>query len=63
VSDVPATVRTWTPGTGGSAYRDDGSVLELPPECLQHSVFRFLRAGQRVRLQVVDGLVKAVTLP
>ena len=49
-----ATVIEWSPETGGSAWWDDGQRVILPPECLQDSVFRFLRSGQRVRLQLVD---------
>lgn len=60
---VVATVRTWDAREGGSAYRDDGTIVLLPPECLQRSVIRFLRAGQRVRLHVVDGTVEHVELP
>lgn len=52
-----ATVRLWEEGVGGSAYLDDGSVVALPPEALQGSAFRFLRAGQRVRLrETAEGL-------
>jgi hypothetical protein len=58
-----ATVRDWDEATGGSALLDDGTVVELPPECLQDSVFRFLRLGQRVRLVVTDGRVARVDLP
>ena len=60
---VVATVRSWVEGQGGSAYRDDGVEVVLPPECLQASPFRFLRLGQRVRRTVVDGTVVAVQLP
>lgn len=63
MTEVVATVRTWEPDRGGSAFRDDGTVVTLPPECLQDSVFRFLRPGQRVRLVVTDGIVVVVTLP
>lgn len=58
-----ATVRTWDSTDGGSAFLDDGSVVVLPPECLQDSVFRFLRPGQRVALTTEDGQVLAVHLP
>lgn len=63
MSSVQATVKEWVPGTGGSAFLDDGTVLVLPAECLQDSAFRFLRLGQRVRLELTDGLVVAVALP
>ena len=58
-----ATVRTWDPDVGGSALLDDGSVIELPAGALQGSVFRFVRPGQRVRLEVEDGVVVVVALP
>jgi hypothetical protein len=60
VNDLVATVRSWDPVSGGSAFRDDGTVVPLPPECLQDSVFRFLRSGQRVRLRLSDDPAHAV---
>jgi len=63
VRTVQATVRDWDAEAGGSVLLDDGSVVLLPPECLQGSVFRFLRLGQRVRLTVEDDVVVAVALP
>jgi hypothetical protein len=58
-----ATVRDWGP-EGGSAFLDDGRVVVLPLECLQGSVFRFLRLGQRVALvRDDDGVVVRVDLP
>lgn len=59
MTDVVGTVRTWDPDLGGSAFRDDGTVVPLPPECLQGSVFRFLRSGQRVRLRLSDDAAAA----
>ncbi len=58
-----ATVRDWQPGEGGTALRDDGRSVRLPPDCLQSSVFRFLRPGQRVRLTFTGDDVTAVGLP
>jgi cold shock CspA family protein len=58
-----ATVRSWDPETGGTVFLDDGTVVEVPREALQGSVFRFLRAGQRVRLELEEGVVVAVGLP
>jgi hypothetical protein len=63
VVTVQATVRDWEAGSGGSALRDDGTVVVLPPECLRGSVFRFLRLGQRVRLTLDGDVVVAVDLP
>jgi hypothetical protein len=58
-----ATVRAWDADTGGSAFLDDGTVVELPPECLQGSVFRFLRSGQRIALEWERDVVVRVGLP
>ncbi len=58
-----ATVRDWDPIRGGSAYLDDGTVVLLPPECVQGSVFRFLRLGQRIALELRDDAVVRVDLP
>lgn len=60
---VQATVRHWSPETGGSALRDDGTSVVLPPGCLRDGPFRLLRVGQRVRLELVDGQVVHVDLP
>ena len=60
---VAVTVRTWDRSAGGTAFLDDGTVLRLPLECLQGSVFRFLRPGQRVRVTLQDGVVASVSLP
>jgi hypothetical protein len=58
-----ATIRSWDPDAGGSAFLDDGSLVEIPREALQGSVFRLLRPGQRVRLDVEDEVVVSVALP
>ena len=58
-----ATVRDWDPLIGGTALRDDGSSVVLPPECLRGSAFRLLRSGQRVQLHVRDGVVMRADLP
>ncbi|MGZ6744162.1 MAG: hypothetical protein ACXVEC_15425 [Nocardioides sp.] len=63
MTTVQATVREWDAARGGTTFRDDGTVLVLPPESLQRSVFRFLRAGQRVRVTLAEGVVVAVDLP
>ena len=49
VKVVQATVRDWSPETGGTALLDDGQVVPLPAS-LEGSPFRLLRSGQRVRL-------------
>ena len=59
-----ATIRSWDAEAGATAFLDDGTVVEVPLEALQGSVFRFLRPGQRVRLELGDsGVVIAVGLP
>lgn len=58
-----ATVRSWDPETGGSVLLDDGTELEIPRDALQDSVFRFLRPGQRVQLELAAGAVIRVGLP
>ena len=58
-----ATVRSWDPADGGSAFLDDGTVVVLPAECLVGSVFRFLRPGQRVALMTEAGRILSVRLP
>jgi 2-phospho-L-lactate guanylyltransferase len=57
-----ATVRTWGDG-GGSAFADDGTVLELGAESLQGSGFRFVRVGQRVRVASAPGGSTRLSLP
>jgi 2-phospho-L-lactate guanylyltransferase len=56
------TVREWDADAGGSAFRDDGSVLALAPDALQDSGFRFLRVGQRLRVATGNGATR-VALP
>ncbi len=58
-----ATVREWSEGLGGSAYLADGSVVALPPGCLEGSVFRFLRPGQRIVVDLGEPAAVRVDLP
>lgn len=58
-----ATIRTWDPESGGTAFLDDGTVVEVAPAALEGSAFRFVRPGQRVRAELVEGLVVRVDLP
>jgi hypothetical protein len=60
---MQATVKGWEPTEGGSAYLSDGSIVALPPECLQGGPFRFLRLGQRIQLTLQDGVVVGIDLP
>lgn len=57
---VQATVRAWDPLTrAGTLLLDDGSALDFPGEAVQ---VRALRPGQRVRLQIEDDRVTALTI-
>ena len=58
-----ATVCDWDATAGGTALRDDGTVVVLPPDCLRGSPFRFLRSGQRVQLHGTAATVERVDLP
>ena len=60
---VTGTVRTWDSGSGGSAFRDDGSIVQLGRDALQDSGFRFLRVGQRVRVATAPDSTARVALP
>ena len=59
---VQATVRDWSPETGGTALLDDGQVVGLPAS-LVGTPFRLLRSGQRVQLKLVDGVGTELDLP
>ena len=53
-------MRTWDPTSrAGTVLLDDGRQLGFPGEAVQ---VRALRLGQRVRLQLADGQVVAVTV-
>ena len=56
-------MRDWDPVAGGTAVRDDGSVVQLGPQCLRGSAFRFMRSGQRVQLHVDGDRVVRADLP
>lgn len=60
---MAATVKSWDPHQGGSAFLDDGSVVRFSNECLRGRAFRLLRPGQRVRLLLCEATVVGVTLP
>lgn len=59
---VQATVRRWSAEEGGDALRDDGRVIALPVGCLEGSVFRFLRSGQRISIELSGSRVERVDL-
>lgn len=49
---MQATVATFDANTrSGSVLLDDGVEVAFPPEALEGSRLRFLRPGQRVRLE------------
>lgn len=58
-----ATVRDWDLTRGGTALRDDGTEVALPPDCLAGSAFRYLRSGQRIQVHESGGVVVRADLP
>lgn len=68
---VQATVRSYDPATrSGSVLFDDGTELPYDGQALIRSSVRFLRSGQRVRVEVVGtgpdarvGFLTIATLP
>jgi 2-phospho-L-lactate guanylyltransferase len=53
LADVQATVRSYDPATrSGSVLLDDGTELPYDGPALLGSSVRFLRPGQRVRIEV-----------
>jgi 2-phospho-L-lactate guanylyltransferase len=54
LADVQATVRSYDPATrSGSVLLDDGTEFPYDGSALLGSNVRFLRLGQRVRIEVV----------
>jgi 2-phospho-L-lactate guanylyltransferase len=54
LADVQATVRSYDPATrSGSVLLDDGTELPYDGSALLGSSVRFLRSGQRVRIETV----------
>jgi 2-phospho-L-lactate guanylyltransferase len=68
---VQATVRSYDPATrSGSVLLDDGTELPYDGQALLGSSVRFLRSGQRVRIEAVGrgrdarvGFLTIATLP
>lgn len=54
---MQATVFSHDPDTGARVVTDEGLAHDVSPEVVAASGLRFLRAGQRVSLEVVDGRV------
>jgi 2-phospho-L-lactate guanylyltransferase len=53
LADVQATVRSYDPATrSGSVLLDDGTELPYDASALVGSGVRFLRSGQRVRIEI-----------
>lgn len=48
--------------TDGEVVLDDGSRVPFGADAFATSGLRFLRPGQRVRLELVDGDVRRVTI-
>lgn len=60
---VQGTVRDFDPVTGaGSVLLDDGRLVPFDAAAFEAGGMRFLRSGQRVRLDTVDGRVVRVTI-
>jgi len=60
---VQATVHTYDPDTAsGMLLRDDGTLVPFGPEAFSRSRLRLLRPGQRLSVEVEDGVVVALSL-
>jgi hypothetical protein len=65
VTDVQATVASWSGTTrGGSVLLDNGAMLDFDHAVFDASGLRLLRFGQRVKLRVaeVDGRTRITAL-
>lgn len=61
---LAGTAIAFDPDTGtGAVGLDDGVVLPFDAAALAAGPFRLLRIGQRVRVDMVAGVVTLVTLP
>ncbi|MGD9955814.1 MAG: hypothetical protein AB7V23_07080 [Candidatus Nanopelagicales bacterium] len=64
MSVVAATVRDHDTASGaGSVLLDDGSVLEYDAAAFAAGGLRLLRSGQRVLVELADGVPVLVALP
>lgn len=60
---MQATVHTYDPQTAsGTLLRDDGVLLPFGPDAFSRSRLRLLRPGQRLSVQLEDGVVVALSL-
>ena len=59
---MQATVRGFDPVTReGTVLLDDGTELSFPGNAFDAGGLRLVRLGQRVRIQVVDGVITHLT--
>ena len=60
---MQASVHDFDPQTAaGSVLTDDGRRLPFTPEAFVHSRLRLLRPGQRLTVDLVDGVVVALRI-
>lgn len=60
---MQASIHEFDPQTGaGSVLLDDGRRLAFSQQAFEHSRLRLARTGQRVSLDLVDGVVVALRL-
>ena len=63
MSSRQATVERWAADGGGWARADDGTRFALPAGLLAGSAQRLLRVGQRVHVELSEGVAVDVRLP
>ena len=60
---MQASVHEFDPQTAaGSVLTDDGRRLPFTPEAFAHTRLRLLRPGQRLTVDLVDGVVVALRI-
>lgn len=60
---MQATVHTYDPETAsGMLLRDDGVLVPFGPEAFSRSRLRLLRPGQRLSVEIEDGVVVGLSL-
>ncbi len=60
---MQATVHSYDPETAsGTLLADDGMLVPFGPEAFSRSRLRLLRPGQRLTVEVQDGLVVGLSL-
>ena len=63
MSSRQATVQWWAAEGGGLARADDGTQFALPAGLPAGSGLRHLRVGQRLHIELSEGVVVDVRLP